>query len=258
MPKRSVKGGSKHKKNVEFPKTPHGPVLGQGKKMKGGGFLGRLGGALLDSAPQMLLGAATDNPYLMAQGASTFAGRVADDDRYDVLNRGAAGDMTSALGQMRTWRGSRGASALEEEESEALPALERQRLRPVIPRGVSDKGIDDEAFSRARSRFDKTFPAGPIKPSFTTRARLGASKLADRAGSAARGFAARSRAAIDRARSRISTWQANRRARASLAAMEGPDELSRPLLPRAERVPDHSYFDGYDDNFHYGPVPKFR
>ncbi len=180
MPKRrcAAKGGGKHKKHVEFPKTPHGPVLGQGK-MKGGGFLGRLGGALADSLPQMALGLATDNPYFLAQGASTFVGRAADDDRYDVMNRGAAGEMTSLLGQARLWRG-----------PSAAPRL---RPRRMPTRQVPQKDIlnlDDIKFPEPpmQSVMPRAAPtAAPLRPSLMSRAR-----------SAASGFAARSRDAIRR------------------------------------------------------------
>ena len=119
MPKRSVKGGSKHKKNVEFPKTPHGPVLGMGRQkgrgrraMKGSGFWDgvvdvtrRLPKALLRAAPQLAIGAATDNPYFMAQGASSLVGEASGDPDLDVLNQGAAGDLMGTMGQMRMWQG---------------------------------------------------------------------------------------------------------------------------------------------------------
>ena len=220
MPKRSVKGGSKHKKNVEFPKTPHGPVLGQGKKMKGGGILDRIPGALMSGAPQFLLGAATDNPYFMAQGASAMFGKLADNEDYDVLNRGAAGETTSALGQMRMWQGP--------QRVRRAPRRFSTKAEPRDILNVDDIGefkpykgsIAPTTRGMARE-FDMNMePSSAGRLTLGSRARNAAAAISSRAralgsrlSTSARGFASRSRQAIGQARDRFQVWNAKRKIR---------------------------------------------
>ena len=119
MPKRApVKGGKRCKATAV-----KGGRKVRSRKMRGAGwgddFLRKLPGAAMKALPSMALGLATDNPYFVAQGASTFAGEEFGDD-YDVLNQGTAGALTGMLGQAQMYRGgpSRGAMAAEEEGAE--------------------------------------------------------------------------------------------------------------------------------------------
>lgn len=200
MPKRRAARGAGKPKHM--PPTPHGPVLepkkGKGKRMKGGGFFSRLPSALLHAAPQLALGIATENPYFAAQGVSTLVSEAADREDADVLNRGPGGDVANALGQLRMWRGPSRRARVPRSAPTAEPV---GASRGIVPRGVSDPGIDKMEFERAFSR-RAAAPMAPVRPS-----------LRSRMSAAASDFAARSRAIGRQVRYKAGDFARNVRAR---------------------------------------------
>ena len=195
--------------------------------MKGSGFWDgvvdvtrRLPKALLRAAPQLAIGAATDNPYFMAQGASSLVGEASGDPDLDVLNQGAAGDLMGTMGQMRMWQGP--------QRVRRAPRRFSTKAEPRDILNVDDIGefkpykgsIAPTTRGMARE-FDMNMePSSAGRLTLGSRARNAAAAISSRAralgsrlSTSARGFASRSRQAIGQARDRFQVWNAKRKIR---------------------------------------------
>lgn len=242
MPKRAhaVKGAGRQKGRGRKQKGG-----AKGGKMKGAGvmdYIRRLPGALLESAPQFALGAATDNPYFMAQGVSRFAGKEMDDDRFDPLNNGPAGEVASSLGAMRMWRGPRKAKIRSASAARPLPDEVAPPKSSLIPKASQPRA---RAVEPSLPEFEPTSTGkytireSRITPSYASLAAARARAVGQSARSAL-GRAGRSvKYRLGSAKDKISgAWSRYKMRRAAMRAPKVND-LNEPLLPPSEY--DHEY-----------------